>query len=76
MAGGYALAAPENFGGKSDTWYNDYGNHYVNTNNPENRKDWDNHRFAVPGNAWMHANDNAAVMDNGGYTLVDPHDTL
>lgn len=65
-----------NFGGNGGAFVNDYDDHYVNANNPEVRFDWENHRMAVPGKAYMHANENAAVMDNGGYTLVDPHDTL
>ena len=69
-------AAPKNFGGNGKAWTNDYGNHYVNNNNPDLRMDWTNHRFAVPGQAYSNANENAAVMDNGGYSLVDPHDTM
>lgn len=60
---------------RGGAWTNDYDMHYVNNNNPDLRFDWDNHRIAVPGNALMHANENSAVMDNGDYSLVDPHDT-
>lgn len=72
----YADPATDNFGGNGQAWDNDYGDHFENMNNGANRKDWTNHRFAQPGKAWAHANDNAAVMDNGGYSLVDPHDTM
>lgn len=65
-----------NFGGNGEAWVNDYGDHYVNTNNPDNRKDWTNHRFAVPGQGGAHANENAAVIEWGAGTLVDPHDTM
>ncbi len=69
-------AAPANFGGEGGAFTNDYGNHYVNNNNPEVRFDWDNHRIAVPGEAWEYTNSNSAVVDNGGYSLVDPLNTL
>jgi hypothetical protein len=72
-----ALAAmPENFGGSGSAFVNDYANHYVNSNNGDVRFDWDNHRMAVPGVAYEHADDNSAVVDNGGYSLVDPLGTL
>lgn len=71
-----AFAAPANFGGNGGAFVNDYANHYVNSNNNEVRFDWDNHRMAVPGVAYMHANDNSAVVDNGGYSLIDPLNTL
>lgn len=66
---------PENFGGQG-VWDNDYGNHYVNTMNPEVRMDWDNQRFAVPGIGGAYAAESAAVMAWGDGTLVDPHGTL
>ena len=69
-------AGNDNFGGQSQVWMNDYGHHYVNMNNPGNRKDWDNHRFAVPGQGGIHANENSAVMAWGDGTLVDPHGTM
>ena len=69
-------AMPENFGGNGDAWENDYGNHYVNNHNPENRKDWDSHMFAVPGHGGMHANEHSAVVEWGDGTLVDPHDNV
>jgi hypothetical protein len=50
--------------------------HYVNNNNPANRKDWANHRFAVPGQGGHYANDHAAIMAWGDGSLVDPHDTM
>jgi len=65
-----------NFGGNGEAWYNDYVGHYVNNNNPGNRKDWANHRFAVPGQGGANANENAAVIEWGDGTLVDPHDTM
>lgn len=66
-----------NFGGNGNgVWVNDYANHYVNTKNPANRKDWDNHRFAVPGQGGHHASDNAAVIGWGDGSLVDPQQTL
>ncbi len=65
-----------NFGGNGDAWVNDYGDHYVNQNNPGNRKDWTNHRFAQPGQGGAHASDSAAVIEWGDGTLVDPHGTL
>lgn len=70
-------AAPKNFGGNGEAWDNDYGNHYVNNNNPGLRMDWDNQRFAVPGKGGHHANESAAVTGwRDGGTLVDPHDTM
>lgn len=74
-----AFATPpvDNFGGDNGIWVNDYGNHFVNTNNPDVRMDWDNQRFAVPGQGGAHASENSAVRAwSGGGTLVDPHDTL
>ncbi|MBI2029630.1 hypothetical protein HYT02_04395 [Candidatus Gottesmanbacteria bacterium] len=80
-----AFAAPANFGGNGKAWTNDYGNHYVNNNNPDVRMDWDCHRKAVPGNGGVNANPNSAVVDwsfvdsdpsDGGETLVVPHDNL
>ena len=68
-------AAPNNFGGNGKAWTNDYGNHYVNDNNPDVRMDWDNHHFAVPGQGGHHANSNAAVKAHGDQTLVEPNDT-
>jgi len=65
-----------NFGGNGEAWDNDYGEHYVNVNNGGNRKDWTNHRFAQPGQGGAHANENAAVMEWGDGSLVDPHDTM
>ena len=59
------------FGGGA--FVNDYGNHYVNTNNPEVRFDWDNHRMAVPGQGGHHANEKAAVQAHGDQTLVVPN---
>ncbi len=68
------LAVPAMFGKGAFT--NDYGMHYVNNNNPDVRFDWENHRMAVPGQGGEHANENAAVMEWGDGSLVDPHDTL
>lgn len=67
---------PENFGGNGEAWYNDFNEHYVNTNNSHVRKDWQNHLFAMPARpAGENANENAAVLahPNGEDTLVDPH---
>ena len=41
---------------------NDYGNHYVNMNNPDLRFDWTNHRFAIPGIGGLHSNIRSAIM--------------
>ena len=76
-------APPENFGGNSPAWTNDFANHYVNSHNPDVRMDWDCNRKAVPGNGGVNANSNSAVVDwsdadptDGGETLVVPHDNL
>lgn len=67
------FAAPANFGGgNGNAWFNDDGQHYVNTNNPDLRMDWDNHRFAIPSKAGHHADENAAVQAHGDQTLVVP----
>lgn len=68
------FAMPMMFG--NGVFENDYGNHYVNTNNPAVRFDWDNHRIAVPGQGGAHANENAAIIEWGDGSLVDPHGTL
>ena len=67
---------PENFGGKSDTILNDFGEHYVNLNNPSLRWDWTCHQFAVPGVGEEHANqDHAAIIDRVNPSgLVAPGD--
>lgn len=71
-----AQEGPDDFGGDNGVWVNDFGDHYVNTNNPDVRMDWDNHRFAVPGGGGYHASENSAVEGwTGGGTLVDPQDT-
>jgi hypothetical protein len=72
------LALPLMFGGNSGNgaFYNDYGEHYVNTKNPEVRFDWTNQRMAVPGEGGEHASENSAVIDWGSGSLVDPHDTM
>ena len=72
----FATGPGENFGGDSEVWFNDFEGHYVNVNNPENRKDWTNHRFAVPGQGGANADENAAVIEWGDGTLVDPLDTF
>jgi hypothetical protein len=67
---------PENFGGRSPVIVNDYGEHYVNSNNTEVRWDWTCHQFATPGAGDDHANqEHSAVLDrNGDSTLVAPGD--
>lgn len=65
-----------NFGGNGKAWTEDYSMHYVNNNNPANRKDWANHRFAQPGQGGAHANEHSAVQAHGDGTLVDPQSTL
>ncbi|MGH9226095.1 MAG: hypothetical protein ACRD2W_20450 [Acidimicrobiales bacterium] len=67
---------PDNFAGNSPNIENDFGDHYVNLNNPDVRWDWDCHQFAVPGQGDEHANqDNAAIIDRGtGSGLVAPGD--
>ena len=77
---GVALAdPPQNFGGNGQAWINDYGQHYVNANNPNTRMDWDCHQFAVPGVGGAHASANGAVLNHpdpfdGQGTLVVPID--
>jgi hypothetical protein len=78
---GVAMAdpPPDNFGGNGQAWVNDYGQHYVNVNNPNTRMDWDCHQFAVPGVGGAHANGKAAVVNHpdtidGKGTLVVPID--
>ena len=65
-------ASPANFSGSGTAWTNDYGQHYVNNNNPEVRMDWANQHFAVPGEGGQHANENAAVIEWGSGSLVKP----
>ncbi|MDQ3571123.1 MAG: hypothetical protein M3396_11005 [Actinomycetota bacterium] len=81
IQGGVALAhsehpTPENFGGESPSIVNDFGEHYINANNPEVRWDWTCHQFAVPGQGDENANqDNAAMLDRAGDSgLVAPGD--
>lgn len=73
--GGHPM--PDNFGGQSPNIVNDFGEHYVNTNNPDVRWDWTCHQFAVPGQGDEHANqDHAAIRDrpNTDSGLVAPGD--
>jgi len=68
-------ATPANFGGNGIAWENVMADNAdnVNNNNPDLRiMDWDNQWFAVPGEGGLRANENAAIMDNGGYSLVKP----
>ena len=67
---------PANFGGQSPNIVNDFGNHYVNVNNPDVRWDWTCHQFATPGEGDAHANqDHSAVIDRPGDSgLVAPGD--
>jgi hypothetical protein len=81
LTGGSALAhtghpMPNNFGGKSPNIFNDFGEHYVNLNNPDVRWDWTCHQLAVPGQGDDHANqDHAAMRDRAGDSgLVAPGD--
>jgi len=73
-----AMAAPTDFGGNGEfsAWSNDYGQHYVNNNNPDLRMDWTNQRFAVPGQGGANANENAAIIPWGDGSLVVPLDTM
>ena len=67
---------PDNFGGNSPNIVNDFGEHYVNVNNPDVRWDWTCHQFAVPGQGDENANqDHAAIIDRPGDSgLVAPGD--
>jgi hypothetical protein len=75
-AGAAGASAPDNFGGESPVILNDYGEHYVNLNNPDLRWDWTCHQFATPGHGDDHANqDHSAVIDRPGESgLVAPGD--
>ena len=68
--------APDGFGGQSPTIVNDYGDHYVNANNPDVRFDWTCHQMATPGEGDAHADqDHSAVIDRTGDSgLVAPGD--
>ena len=71
------LVLPVMFGGDGNgAFTNDYANHYVNEQNPDVRFDWDNQRMAVPGDGGSYADENAAVIEWGDGSLVDPRDTL
>ena len=65
-------AIPADFGGNGIAWENDYGQYYVNTNNPDLRIDWNNQYFAVPGEGGQYADENAAVIAWGSGSLVKP----
>jgi hypothetical protein len=67
---------PDNFGGNSPNIFNDFGEHYVNLNNPDVRWDWTCHQFATPGEGDANANqDHSAVIDRAGDSgLVAPGD--
>jgi Spy/CpxP family protein refolding chaperone len=75
-AGAAGGPSPQNFGGNSPNIVNDYGDHYVNANNPDVRWDWACHQFATPGHGDDHANqDHSAVIDRPGDSgLVAPGD--
>lgn len=69
-----ATGPGDDFGGNSEVW-KEGPYSIVNTNNPDLRFDWPNHRMAVPGQGGAHADDSAAVIKWGDGTLVDPLDT-
>jgi len=79
----FAQTAVDNFGGNGNAWTEDYDGHFVNNNNPDNRKDLNTGRKAVPGNAAQAQADNPSdndsahnVISRPGDTLVDPNRSL
>lgn len=50
--------------------------HYTHNVVGELRFDQTTGRKAIPGNAYLNANENSAFVLGRGYSLLDPHDTL
>jgi hypothetical protein len=78
MAAGPTKGGTKVFGGNGNgVWYNDpiggvTDDHWVNSNNPSVRKNWEDHVFVGPGQGGSHANGNSVVRYLPGETHIWP----